>query len=169
MLFKDKVDFKRVFLEYYNPLCNYANNILRNETEAEDMVQDVFVNLWEKRENITITSSLSAYLFLAVKNKVLEHLRSRKTYAQTIENASVQKQLSAEDDTIADQYFRMERLYSLVRHLPPKCQKVFVLHKFKGLTYSEIAEDQNIAIKTVENHMLKAIKLLRSQSSNNKL
>ena len=60
----------------------------------------------------------------------------------------------------------MEQLYGLVRQLPPKCQKVFVLHKFNGLTYSEIANQQDISIKTVENHMLKAIKILRSHSTN---
>ena len=165
MLFKDKEAFRSVFTEFYNPLCNYANNILRNETTAEDLVQDVFCKLWEKNQQLNHQHTLKSYLFQAVKNRVLEFFRSQKAQNKAIENAVDRGLLSAEADQMADVFSQFERLNSLLRHLPPKCKEVFVLHKFNGLTYAEIADKKDIAIKTVENHMLKAIKILRSHST----
>lgn len=93
---------------------------------------------------------------------MLEFIRASNTYEKH-KQESIKQTLSNEIiENTTDSYLKLERLNSSLRHLPPKCRNVFVLHKFKGLTYSEIADVENVSVKTVENHMLKALKILRS-------
>ena len=162
MLFSNKKAFKETFLEYYTPLCNYAANNLKNIGHAEDIVQEVFLHLWEKNESIQLTGTMDQYLFKSVKNKILEFVRQHESYerhkAKSIEEALVNENIT----DITDTYKKLELINNSLRHLPPKCKNVFVLHKFKGLTYGEIAEVQKISVKTVENHMMKALKILRT-------
>jgi len=130
---------------------------------AEDLVQDVFYHLWLKNATLTITGSLDSLLFIAVKNKVYEQIRSDKSYQEMLSQYS-ELALSNEDmSSLSHKYISMDKLYSLLRHLPPKCRNVFALHKLNGLTYAEISEKEGISIKTVENHMIKALKILRKE------
>lgn len=155
--------FKEIFMAHYVPLCNYANSLLRDDLIAEDLVQDVFLHLWKNNDSLTISATMQSFLFTSVKNKVFEYCRSKKAYAQALENL---KQIeNSKDDLSAEsnKYMSLERLSSLLRHLPPKCRNVFALNKFNGLSYAEIADKEGISIKTVENHMLKALKILRSE------
>ena len=163
MLFSSKKEFKKVFLDHYEPLCNYANNTLNNMANAEDVVQEVFLHLWESRSTISIPERMDQYLFKAVKNKMFEFVRARKSYEKH-KQASIETKLSEGNiSDISNIYMKLEQINSSLRHLPPKCRNVFVMHKFNGLTYGEIAEVEKISVKTVENHMLKAIKILRSK------
>ena len=162
MLFKSKAEFRRVFDDYYNPLCNFVSHFLGNNNRSEDIVQDVFLNLWKNRDNITLNDNIKSYLFQATKNKMLEYLRKEKSYRERVEKLQNQPDLSAGEDELANKLMQLESINQSLRHLPSKCREVFVLHKFKGLSYTEIADKKKISVKTVENHMLKAIKLLRS-------
>ncbi len=161
------MDFKDVFMTYYVPLCNYANSLLNNDSLAEDVVQDVFMHLWKNNKQLALNTTMQAFLFSSVKNKVYENGRTRKAYQQAIDRYHNQKKdyLSVKSENDEAYYMNMERLSSLLRHLPPKCRNVFALHKFNGLTYAEIAEKEGISIKTVENHLSKAVKILRTKYS----
>ncbi len=161
------MDFKDVFMTYYVPLCNYANSLLSSDSLAEDVVQDVFMHLWKNNEHLSLNTSMQAFLFSSVKNKVYENARTRKAYQQAIDRYHNEKKeiLSGKSENDEAYYMNMERLSSLLRHLPPKCRNVFALHKFNGLTYAEIAEKEGISIKTVENHLSKAVKILRTKYS----
>lgn len=163
------MEFKEAFMRYYVPLCNYANAQIYNDTEAEDLVQDVFLHLWKNNDSLTITTHIEPLLFTSVKNKVYEQGRARKAYAKALnsysQNASTLSLIDDEMSRESTKYMSMERLSSLLRHLPPKCKNVFALHKLNGLTYAEIADKEGIAIKTVENHMLKALKILRTKNT----
>ena len=151
-----------MFLEYYNPLCNYVFNMIRNEDDAEDIVQDAFLKLWDVNDQITLTETLKTYLFKSVKNKTLEFIRSRSSYNKMIEqNAFLSKEVN-DADTSAELFLKMEKLNQSLRHLPPKCRHIFALHRFNGLSYAEIAESEKISVKTVENHMIKALRILRT-------
>lgn len=162
MLFRNKKAFKETFLKYYTPLCNYAANNLRNIGHAEDIVQEVFLTLWEKNEAIELTGTMEQYLFKSVKNKILEFVRFHQNYERH-KAKSIEELMDKENVAdVTDTYMKLELINNSLRHLPPKCKNVFVLHKFKGLTYAEIAEVQKISVKTVENHMLKALKILRT-------
>ena len=163
MLFTDRSDFKAVFIKYYVPLVNYANSIIRDDLMAEDLVQDVFYHLWLKNATLNVTGSLDSFLFIAVKNKVYEQIRSDKSYQKMLSQYSEQAPSSEDMSSLSHKYISMDKLYSLLRHLPPKCRNVFALHKLNGLTYAEISEKEGISIKTVENHMIKALKILRKE------
>jgi RNA polymerase sigma-70 factor (ECF subfamily) len=75
---KDREQFKALFEEYYNPLCNFVYRYVNDRDVSEDMVQSVFVRLWEKRDSLELTGSLRSYLFTATRNTALDHIRSQK-------------------------------------------------------------------------------------------
>lgn len=151
-----------MFKKYYNPLCNYASTIVNDHKMAQDVVQDVFTKLWDKRDNISINDNEKSYLFQAVKNRSLEMLRKRKS-DQKISTADYNDvhvdNLEIEEE--AKNYMLKEFLYKSIGQLPPKCQEIFVLNKVNGLTYNEIASDLNISVKTVENQIGRAYRKLR--------
>ena len=130
--------------------------------EAEDLVQQVFVKLWEQRARLDIAWSLKAYLYKTVHNAALNRLRAAKTRskylevnASQLENANVPPEESARELN--------ERLQKALDLLPPQCRHVFELSRFEDLKYREIAEQLGISIKTVETQMGKALRILRLQ------
>ncbi len=159
----NKSDFRHIFDQYYNPLCNFAFHIVHSRSVAEDIVQDVFTRMWEKRNDIESGQNLRGLLFTAAKNKALEYLRSSSRRTAMHQAANSLWQLREPVEEVAHKYLVMEKLNSSLRHLSPKCREVFVLHKMNGLTYSEIAQSLGISVKTVENHMIKALKILREK------
>jgi len=158
-----KQDFKQLFEDYYNPLCNFANSILYDSTKAEDAVQDVFVKMWQKKENLDGMENIKSYLFRATKNKSIEYLRKLKLDKKLSEENGRRLELSSSinTDDEADKYLLKEKLFKSIRQLPPKCRQVFTMSKINGLTYLEIAEELEISPKTVENQIGRALRLLR--------
>lgn len=136
--------------------------MLNDKAKAEDVVQDVFVQMWEKRNEINITRSLQSYLFQATRNKVIEWIRKEKLFLE-YEKSERFKNEQVDVDHEAEKYMRLEKLYTYVRQLPPKCKEVFIMSKVNGLTYHEIAEELNISVKTVENQIGRALHLLRKK------
>ena len=155
-----------MFKQYYNPLCNFAASILKDKKLAEDVVHDVFEKLWDKRSELNINDNEKSYLFTSVRNKAIEVIRKNKS-DQKLEVDYINSTLENGLDEVSDKYLLKEKLYRSIRQLPPKCQKVFLLNKINGLTYIEIADDLDISVKTVENHMGKAFRLLREMMKNN--
>ncbi|MCB9002499.1 MAG: RNA polymerase sigma-70 factor [Bacteroidales bacterium] len=160
----DEQVFEDIFRAYYERLCNYANTVLNDMNEAEEMVQGTFLTVWEKHETIDIHTSIKSYLYRAVYNcclNKLKHYKVRKLHGEEFKN---QSDILLDD---ASQNLVEIELNSLVAHavdlLPKQCKHVFKLSRFENLTYSEIAEQLNISVKTVENHMAKALKILRKQ------
>lgn len=141
---------------------NYTND----DSLIEDIVQDVFLGLWKNRKDYKISNNIKSYLFQAVKHKAFEQSRSRKSYEKHLDVYIESSQLSADEDELADRLLKLDKIYQSLRHLPPKCREVFELHKYNGLTYAEIAETLGISEKTVEGHMLKAVKKLRELLAN---
>ena len=148
---------------HYVPLCNYANSFLNDSNIAEDLVQDVFLHLWKNNDSLELKGPIQNFLFSSVKNKVYEYTRNRKAYQKVIKNVAESMDSQNYMSSESTKYMNLERLSSLLRHLPPKCRNVFALNKFNGLTYTEIAEKEGISVKTVENHMMKALRILRTQ------
>lgn len=160
----DEQAFERLFRTYYAPLCNYANTFLKDHDDAEEMVQNFFVTLWERRVFIEINSSLKSYLYRAVHNHCLnrlKHLNIQETYRQ--HNAGVLEQTheSATNHLYASELQR--QLDKAIERLPEQCRVAFKLSRFEELKYSEIAEQLGISVKTVENQIGKALKILRIQ------
>ena len=161
MIFSSKAEYKRTFEEYYNPLCNFAFKIVNRKDLAEDVVQEVFVQIWQKRENIKLKASIKNYLFQSTRNKAIEILRKKKLENDYKEHELSLKTEAYEIEEEANNYMLKERLKRSIRQLPPKCQEIFVMSKMNGLTYAEIAEELDLSVKTVENQMGRALKLLR--------
>ncbi len=131
---------------------------------AEEIVQDLFVKFWENRNNIKISSSVRSYLFRSVRNSCLnflKHLKIEETYKQYNEEQRESGVISAEDEFEGSE---LEiKIRKAIDQLPPARKKVFIMSRFEGLKYREIAEKSGISIKTVENQMGKAIKFLRQE------
>lgn len=155
----DELKFQKVFRAYYNPLCNYAASIVNDRRLAQDVVQDVFTHLWAKRDSLQVGDDEKSYLFVAVKNKAIEKLRKKVSDAEVSQVLKLMAEHPVQQQ--AEKYVLREQINNSIRQLPPKCQEVFRMSKINGLTYSEIAEELEISVKTVENHIGKAYRLLR--------
>ena len=160
----DKDAFRFFFDKYYVDLCNLVNIYIRDNVMSEEIVQDIYIYFWEKKENIQIESSVKAYLLRASKNKSLNYLRNEKTkliYYEKIREASETVYETPSNALDAQQL--SEIIENAVKSLPEKCREIYRLAKEKELTYKEIAEELGISVKTVENQMSNALKKLRNQ------
>lgn len=158
----DEVEFQKLFEEYYASLVLFAYNYVKDQDEAEEMVQEVFTNVWIKAETIAITSSVRSYLYGCVRNASLNHLKHQK-----IVNQYQSHQLATASDSFEETPLELEELQQKLRaaldKIPAKCREVFELNRFEGLRYKEIAAQLNLSLKTVENQMGKALKILREE------
>ena len=147
---------------YYHKLCVYAQSFARDEYLAEDIVQNVFFKVWNKRQKLKEKYSIKNYLYRSVYNEFIDQHR-KKTRLMDLEMEYV-KTL---DIILQEENKDIERMMALVRKeielLPPKCKKIFILGKQEGLTYVEIAEHLNISYRTVENQMSKAFVIIREK------
>lgn len=152
--------FRDLFDNYYEPLSRYCMRFVSDQEDAEEIVQDVFVMLWEKRDQISITTSLNAYLFRSVKNKALNyktHLNVRKSYTDHIIATT---EISSEADDMAQQ--ELQTMYeAALESMPEKRRQIFEMSRKDGLKYAEIADKLSISVKTVEAHLSKALEDLR--------
>jgi len=160
----DKNAFERMFKAYYKPLCNYACSIIKDIDESEDVVQNMFYNLWHKRETIQINTSVKSYLYRAVHNDCLNKIKHGKIKSIYVEDYKKSADASFEDASKALQAKELgKQINEAIASLPEQCGNVFKLSRFENLKYSEIAMQLNISVKTVENHMGKALKILRER------
>jgi len=156
--------FETIFRTYYERLCNYANTILNDMDEAEEMVQGAFLTVWEKHDTLEIHTSVKSYLYRAVHNSCLnrvKHYKVRKTYGDSVKNQTELLHDDASQDLIGSELDAI--VANAIDSLPDQCKLVFKLSRFENLTYAEIAEQLGISVKTVENHMVKALKVLREK------
>ena len=163
-----RAKYKKLFFEWHNPLCNYANRIVKDRSSASDIVQDVFVYVWEKRDQLDLDQNIKSYLFQTTYHRCINHLKQSKIVPLSDDQYKMSNTATdeAEFQRQADMYAKKERIIKSLRHLPPKCKEVFVLSRQNGLTYTEIAESLGVSKKTVENHMVKALSILRTNLKN---
>jgi RNA polymerase sigma-70 factor (ECF subfamily) len=152
-----ETDFNIFFEQNYKLLSNYINSYVNSMSLAEDIVQEVFIKLWEKNAGELDI----AYVMKSCKNKMIEIIR-KEVALKNREKNYAEGLLDDDSDENTLKYVKIHRLNTLIRQLPPKTQEVFILNKYKGLTYSQIAEMKNLSEKTIENQMGNAFKYLRS-------
>lgn len=160
----DITTFEMLFRTYYQPLCNYAYSFLHDREDAEEVVQSTFLSVWEKRDALTIRSSVKPYLYAMVRNACLNALKHEKIKQKHAgeEIALAERSHDSVSNMVATNELEY-RIKEAINDLPEQCRLVFKLSRFEELKYSEIAEQLNISVKTVENHMGKALKMMREK------
>jgi len=157
----DSSAFEKVFKLHYVPLCNYAIKFVRLPEIAEEVVQEVFIYLWEKRRTIQINGSINAYLFRAVRNRSINYLKLQLPKDNNKEALSPVMEVVDpvhDEDNLKELKFKIDKA---IDNLPRQCKIIFNLSRNAGLTYAEIAEEMGISIKTVENQISIALKKLK--------
>lgn len=170
MLLDREKGFKQVFESFYPRLLRFAGEYVKDKQEAENILQNVFLTLWEKRNTLRADTNLTAYLMTLVKSRCLNYLKHKNI----VDAYSKKTQTLHQQESIFNYYaiskfdpeqIDIESLELLVEkaigELPEQCRKVFELSRYEGLKYKEIAERLNISVKTVETHMSNALKILR--------
>ncbi len=156
--------FEMIFRAYYQSLCRYAYSFLEDKEEAEEVVQSAFITVWEKRKTLDIQTSLKSYLYKMVRNASLNVIKHEK-----IKQQHVAHELAVTDATyesVSQKVYASElesKITEAIKVLPEQCRLVFQLSRFEELKYQEIADQLQISVKTVENHMGKALKIMREQ------
>ena len=166
----DRKVFHALFELYYQRLFLYAKSYLESCEEAEDVVQELFIHLWEKRKELTVFSSLSSYLFRAVHNRCLQNLRHKKVVSKYQERHKLKiKETeilynSSSDFIFSEQQLKeIQQIFNRTNNtLPEKTREVFRLSRQQLKTNKEIAQMLNIQLKTVEYHITKALKVFNA-------
>jgi RNA polymerase sigma-70 factor, ECF subfamily len=157
------VMFEVAYKEHFKSLYIYAFTILNNEIQAEEIVQNIFLKIWEKKEKINIEISLKAYLFKSVYFDCLNLLKHQKVKSKYESHALYEmSKTKTESASQKIMYKNLEEKFrEVLNELPEQCRTVFQLSRFEDLKYREIASKLNISEKTVEAHMSKALKTMR--------
>ncbi len=162
---RDEHEFERIFRQHHSALCRYAFTIVKDADNAEEIVQNVFLKIWERKGTIEFSVSIKSYLYRAVHNASLNLIDKKK------------KEVRMDDVTLkivhpnvsADENVQRKELKVAIENglnkLPSECRKVFEMSRFGEMKYREIADTLGISVKTVENQMGKALRIMREQLS----
>ena len=151
-----------LFYNFFPSLCVYAGRYIDNKEECEDIVQDTFFKIWRTRKSLEITSSARNLLVTTVKNSCIDYLRKKEVEYTYMERQAKKEWLMYQDDVYST--MELEEIISrALSQLPENLRQVFEMNRFDGLTYAQIAEKQNISVKTVESYMSKSLKMMRTE------
>ena len=155
-------NFDRIYVTYYSRMLRFAREYVLFEEDAENVVQDVFLLLWEKREVLDIQISLVSYLFSLVKNRSLDYLR-HKVVAEEYKQELTFKLLALEqlNYTFTSEEDIEKVIANAIDKLPERCREIFLKSRIEGMKYREIADELDISMNTVENQMSIALRKLR--------
>lgn len=152
-----------LFRRYHRALCSHALRFVYSREAAEDIVSEVFCKIWKNSSFESVTSSYRYYLFSSVRNEAYSYLRAEFTKFDSLETYhNPEASPGQRPDQITQYEETYHRVKELVEQLPPQCRKVFLMNRFEGMRYQEIAEELGLSVKTVDSHLVKAVKLVRS-------
>lgn len=156
--------FEDVYRAYFKALHAYANSILADKEQAEEMVQQVFLKLWEKKAHLEINSSIQAYLYRSVYNEsinFLKHEKVKQAHVSFVKHTT--NESSGNHHKNIDTKELEEKIRVALNKLPEQCRTIFQLSRHEELKYKEIAERLQLSVKTIENQMGKALKIMRAE------
>lgn len=162
----DEKAFESLFHKYYGLLCAYGATILGDRDAAEELVQDFFVKLWEKRESISVESSVNNYLYRSVRNLCINYINHNKIKQNYARQMSENSEIQIDEDIVFPEPDIFDKIEEGINALPEKRREIFRLSRRDGLKYHQIAEKLQISVKTVETQMSLAFKSLREQLKN---
>jgi len=156
----DDVALKLIYKKYWNKLFTSVYHILQDQQASEDIIQDLFINLWNKRERIEIKVSLKSYLFASARYEVYRQIRHGIVREDIFESMDERLHTPSEYGNIEHREL-LSQINSIVENLSEKCKVVYKLSREEQLSHKEIASKLDISPKTVENHLNKALRQLR--------
>lgn len=156
----DETAFRAIYVHFFRRLCQFALAIVKSREPAEEIVEDIFVRIWQNREGITGIRNLRVYLYTSVKNASLNYLsqKARQSISEPFDHIHIDFDTSVDPEQILIGAEMHRKIASAVEALPPRCKMIFKLVREDGLRYKEIAEILNISINTVDVQMAIAIK-----------
>jgi len=158
----DQKSFDLLFQKYYNSLCNYAYLYLKENAQTEELVADVYLKIWNNRQSIEIRTNLKSYFLRSTHNEVISYLRKSRLQTVSLEhNSDLGEVFEETPETLLINKETCNTFGSMINELPKQAGLVFRLHKVDGLSYKQIAEVLELSIKTVDNHMGRALKIIR--------
>lgn len=152
---------QQLYDEHQPSLLSFATFLAGNREDALEIVNDVFISLWQNRNSFKEIKSIKSYLFSSVKNRSINHIRKKKLEVTNLWPENEQSTFRA--DAVIEEKEHQTALENLMNELPPRCRQVFAMSRIDQLSYAEIAELLDISIKTVESQMGKALKLFRKR------
>lgn len=156
--------YEMLFKSYYTELVMHANRYLYDFESSREIIQDLFVHIFEKRHQLDINSSLKSYLFRSTQNRCINLINAQKIrnkYADHVKSRKYEKENLLEKDLEAAEL--EHNLLAAIGELPPKCRMIFKMNRFEGLSNGEIAERLELSKRTVETQITKALKILRER------
>ncbi len=160
----DESAFDALFRAWYSPLVGFAESLLRERAAAEEVVQDVMLEVWRRRETLVVEESPRAYLLQATRNRALNTIRRRRVEerGEPVLRSTMRESEPPPDAALGESELD-QAIGAAVSSLPDRCREVFELSRVHGLRYAEIAERLGISVKTVEAQMGKALKVMRER------
>lgn len=163
----DRAAYARVFEALYDPLFRYVCSITKEAASARDVTQDVFIRLWEVRDSLDPSQSLEAYLYRMARNRAYNHERRLQTRTEkedaVREQSTAQPAAPEQPDILTDAQRLEDRLQHWIDQLPDRQREALILSRYEGLSHDTIAEVMEISSRTVNNHIVRALKRLRKR------
>lgn len=157
----DAISFEVIYKNYNRKIYNFSLRYVKNKEDAEGIVQEVFLKLWENSSRLKKDSNLNAWLFTVTFNAIRKHFRKLAVEKKHLDGYARQMGKENEDISEAEYYDLLEKATHLIDKLPPQQKKVFLLRKEKGLSSAEIAQELKLSRKTVDNHLNRARSFLK--------
>lgn len=151
---------EQLYVRYWQKLFTAAYNVIKDKAICEDIVQEAFLQLWQRRETLAIQTTLQAYLFSMIRYSVFKQIKKEQTHSQVFRQLSERLQYITPEDIVVEKNIRSQ-LAIIVNSLPEKCREVYLLSREEQLSHHEIASRLNISTKTVENQITIALKKIR--------
>jgi RNA polymerase sigma-70 factor (family 1) len=159
--------FDVLYKKYSKKLYKFGYSILKSKEETENLIQDVYLNLWENRHKVEKDSSVKSYVFTITYNSAISVIRKKAKESQFVDYLKSLQQINIEPVNVELEYNELtKKLDEIVKALPQRQKEVYLMHKVDGLKYSEIAERLHISVNTIENHMSRALKTIRKKLGN---
>jgi RNA polymerase sigma-70 factor (ECF subfamily) len=159
----DERAFDTIFRAWYAPLVRYVESMLRVRADAEEIAQEVLLELWRRRERLAETGSVQAYLFQSARNRALNHVRHARVQQKAAPYLARDEAAAARADAEVVEDEIVAAIRAAVDTLPPRCREVFELSRVHGLKQAEIAQALGVTVKAVEAQMARALRTMREQ------
>jgi len=159
--------FDHLYKKYSKKVYKFGYSILKLQEESENLMQDVFLSLWENRHKVEKDASVKSYIFTIAYNSAISIIRKKAKESQFVEYLKSIQEINQEPVNVELEYNELtNKLDEIIKVLPQRQKEVYLLHRVEGLKYNEIAERLHISVNTIENHMSRALKTIREKLGN---